>query len=193
VLALPLQASRFRKATAWLSVWANVVEAWVGKVRSWWLLDESDHVLDVAVSADAHWIATIAQRSVHLYTFPGGVHARQWEKKEDLNSYVVSENGSVMAIDRYRSIVVRRPDEEDWEELMTHSSSAIALAITPDGCRAVVGDIDGWVTVWDLEHRKLLARLATEDDAYAVAISRDGKTIASVGAGCTILRLEQHH
>src|SRR5262249_15275588 len=59
-----------------------------------------------------------------------------------------------------------------------------ALALCPDGRRAVTGSYDGVLRVWDLETGQVLARYSSESTGVNhVAVSPDGKYAISGGGG----------
>jgi WD40 repeat protein len=63
-----------------------------------------------------------------------------------------------------------------------HGSWVEAVAVTPDGRRAVSGSADRTLKVWDLEQGTLLATLAQDAEVWAVAVTPDGRRAVS-GSG----------
>jgi WD40 repeat protein len=72
--------------------------------------------------------------------------------------------------------------------LVGHRAWVTALAVTPDGRRAVSCGYDGTVRVWDLPGRRLERSLRGHRDigARSVAISSDGRLVASGGWDGTV-------
>ena len=74
-------------------------------------------------------------------------------------------------------------DLESGKELQTlsgHQGTVYAVAVTPDGQRAVSGSVDNTLKVWDLESGKELQTLSGHQDAvYAVAVTPDGQRAVS--------------
>ncbi|MDT9313928.1 WD40 repeat domain-containing protein, partial [Limnospira sp. Paracas R14] len=70
-------------------------------------------------------------------------------------------------------------DLEQGRELATlsgHSSGVLAVAIAPDGKRAVSASLDNTLKLWDLEQGRELATLSGHSSGVlAVAIAPDGK------------------
>ena len=64
--------------------------------------------------------------------------------------------------------------------LAGHGAPVLAVAVTPDGRRAVSGSDDGTLKVWDLEQGALLATLEGHGDGVnAVAVTPDGRRAVS--------------
>jgi len=62
------------------------------------------------------------------------------------------------------------------------SSTIVAISVFPDGCRMVTGSSDKMLRLWDLRNGAVLKTLEGHRSmVQAVAISRDGKSIASGG------------
>ncbi len=62
-----------------------------------------------------------------------------------------------------------------------------ALCVLPDGVRAAIGDNKGGLAIWDLTSGKTLARYAGHTKIIPnVAVSRDGKRLASVSQDGTV-------
>ncbi|WP_439517008.1 WD40 repeat domain-containing protein, partial [Limnospira sp.] len=73
-------------------------------------------------------------------------------------------------------------DLETGTELATltgHSSSVTAVAIAPDGKRAVSASDDNTLKLWDLETGKELATFTGEARMLSCAIAPDGVTVAA--------------
>ncbi|MGD8238788.1 MAG: DUF4062 domain-containing protein [Armatimonadota bacterium] len=71
--------------------------------------------------------------------------------------------------------------------LQWHDARIQSLAVTPDGRLAVTGGDDATLTVWDLQCREVLMRLAGHTDAVRdVALTDDGQLAISASADETI-------
>ncbi len=67
---------------------------------------------------------------------------------------------------------------------MRHSAFTACAAFTPDGKTAIVGDADGNVVLWDVETGREVRRIAGRGGVvHALAVSADGKTLATGGWG----------
>ncbi|MEJ2750146.1 MAG: WD40 repeat domain-containing protein, partial [Anaerolineae bacterium] len=65
-----------------------------------------------------------------------------------------------------------------------HSSGVLAVAVTPDGRRAISASSDQTLKVWDLATGKELASIALDGSLSCVALANDGVTIVTGdGAG----------
>jgi WD40 repeat protein len=82
-------------------------------------------------------------------------------------------------------------DLESGETLRTLdlSNPVYAVAVTPDGRRAVSGSLDGTLRMWDLESGETLRALEGHSESVdAVAVTRDGRRAVS-GSGDKTLRV----
>src|SRR5262249_37551756 len=55
------------------------------------------------------------------------------------------------------------------------------LAFNPDGTRLAAAGLDGTIHIFDVPGKKLLRTLTAHDGVWAVAFSKDGKTLATGG------------
>ncbi|MEG4258733.1 WD40 repeat domain-containing protein, partial [Microcoleus sp. POL1_C1] len=63
--------------------------------------------------------------------------------------------------------------------LTGHSKSVKAVAITPDGKRAISGSLDNSLKVWDLSSQNIIASFTGESSLASCAIAPDGVTIVA--------------
>jgi WD40 repeat protein len=64
-----------------------------------------------------------------------------------------------------------------------HGGWVTAVAVTPDGRRAVSGSDDGMLKLWDLEQGTVLATFTADQDITAVAAISDRLFLAGDGGG----------
>jgi WD40 repeat protein len=64
-----------------------------------------------------------------------------------------------------------------------HGGGVTAVAVTPDGRRAVSGSSDKTLKVWDLERGTLLATFTADQAIYAVACVSDRLLVAGDAGG----------
>jgi hypothetical protein len=77
---------------------------------------------------------------------------------------------------------VRRQDLDTAAELHTltgHTNRVDAVAVTPDGRRAVSGPYDKTLKVWDLDTGAVLATFQADASLYACALAPDGVTLVA--------------
>ena len=60
-----------------------------------------------------------------------------------------------------------------------HTGGVSAVAVTPDGSRAVSASYDSTLKVWDLETGEILSTFSGDSPIYACAVSPNGKTIVA--------------
>jgi WD40 repeat protein len=60
-----------------------------------------------------------------------------------------------------------------------HSGSVNAVAVTPDGRKAVSGSFDNTLKVWDLEKGEVIATFTGESPIFCCAIASGGVTIVA--------------
>ena len=66
--------------------------------------------------------------------------------------------------------------------LRGHQHGVEALALSPDGKTLISGGFDNTARIWDLATGKLLSTLNHDDPVLSVAISPDGKSVATAAA-----------
>jgi WD40 repeat protein len=95
------------------------------------------------------------------------------------------------------------PGTELLRTLEGHSSGVCAVAVTPEGKRAVSASYDNTLKVWDLESGRVLRTLEGHSAIYGVALTPDGKRAVSAASdntlkvwdlesGCALHTLEGH-
>jgi WD40 repeat protein len=125
---------------------------------------------------------------------------RIWDLKREMGlGELARHSGPVLAIAAAGGTIVsasadlslRAGDDAggEWAELAGHTSVPWAIAITPDGRRAVSGSFDTTVRVWDLE-RRIGEHVLTGHAGriVAVAVAADGRRAVS-GAYDTTVRV----
>ena len=61
--------------------------------------------------------------------------------------------------------------------LVGHSERVTAVAVTPDGRRAVSASRDRTLKLWDLSHGKVVATFTADAKLLACAVGPDGRVI----------------
>ena len=82
---------------------------------------------------------------------------------------------------------------EQLRTLQGHTSSVHAVAVTPDGSRAVSASSDQTLKVWDLSTGELVASFTGNGAVHVCAVGTDGVTFVAGDASgqVHILRLEE--
>ncbi|HEX8199143.1 MAG TPA: NB-ARC domain-containing protein [Isosphaeraceae bacterium] len=88
-----------------------------------------------------------------------------------------------------------RPGGELIQSLQGHADRVRAVAVTPDGTRAVSASWDTTLKVWDLGTGTLLATFATDYPLSCCAVARTGETLvaADQGGRVHIIRWESQY
>lgn len=63
-----------------------------------------------------------------------------------------------------------------------HTSSVLSVAFSPDGTQLASGSYDNTIRLWDIATGREIDRLGSEYPIYSIAISGNGRFIASAGA-----------
>ena len=100
---------------------------------------------------------------------------------------LVSSTAGVAVWDLERREIVWRRLESLSAPSANPRANAITLAWTPDGERIVSHTHDPWLRIWDAGTGALLHSHTAEGGALAVALSRDGKRIATGSARIQLL------
>jgi WD domain, G-beta repeat len=70
-------------------------------------------------------------------------------------------------------------DGNTLKQMFGHNNFINSLSVSRDGKRAVTGSVDMTVRVWDLDKAQEIAKFTLPQEVWAVAISPDGRTVAS--------------
>ncbi|MGA5566630.1 eIF2A-related protein [Streptomyces platensis] len=142
-------------------------------------------VRSVAVSADGRTVAAATGAAVRLWD------ARSGHRVTDLvghSAYVVavafSRDGRTLASAGGDSTIRLWdvPERRTTAVLRGHTKPVDSLAFTSDGRTLASGSVDRTVRIWDVGARRTSATL-TGTRTTALAISPDGRTVATGGAG----------
>ena len=164
-------------------------------------LDAKVKYVLLAFGSGATVVFPADQRIVTLYTFPAhkkGVTAAMF--LPDGKQFITAgADGTVKVWDILAARTHHAAMEEKRGEtkpplptpsltIAAHQGAIAALAVSPDGHRAVTGGPDGSVKVWGLETGKLIAAVATAHPGgtRAVAFDPAGTVLATAGADKTV-------
>ena len=78
------------------------------------------------------------------------------------------------------------PTGQAERTLSGHSHWVNAVAITPDGQRAVSASSDKTLKVWNLQTGELLASMTLDGSVWCVAVAGDGATIVAGDAAGSV-------
>ena len=78
------------------------------------------------------------------------------------------------------------PTGQAERTLSGHSGGVSAVAITPDGQRAVSASSDQTLKVWNLQTGELLASMTLDGSVWCVAVAGDGATIVAGDAAGSV-------
>jgi len=148
----------------------------------------------IALTADATQAATIRsspwRTELILWDCKSGLKTKTMGRAALMDDHLlaVSHNaGIAISASNHRLTVwhLGGPSEGQINQLDGNTDSFSALAITPDGLKAVSASEDGTIKVWDLENEVLLMTLSGHiyEGGDALAISDDGKRAVSVESG----------
>jgi WD40 repeat protein len=151
-------------------------------------------VRDVAVTPDGrHAVSASYDQTLRLWDLESGQSRLTLEgHRYEVSAVAVTPDGC-----RAVSGGGKLPDEYDFDNLGSdymlrlwdlssgqtihtlegHTRSVRAVAVMPDGCRAVSASEDQTLRLWDLESGKEVATFTGESDMDSCAISPDGQTI----------------
>jgi WD40 repeat protein/tRNA A-37 threonylcarbamoyl transferase component Bud32 len=158
-----------------------------------WDYESGEEVLRIAARDPIRSVALSRDRKFALTGDEGG-NLIQWDLRKKpaggkagglVRSFPGEATGVSISPDGERALAAGRSlrlyDLAKGKEAKVLGSGA-CLAVTPDWKRALTGGTDGMLRLWDLDEGKQLKALDCKAEAFAVAISRDGKYgIAGLG------------
>jgi RNA polymerase sigma factor (sigma-70 family) len=144
----------------------------------------------IALSPDAKLFAVQRHQNgpqegpIEIHDFASGRLLRQFGKETGLGELLFSPDGSVLASYRWRQ------DIELWDPvagkllhtLMGHQDIVWSVAFSADGKTLVSASDDRTIRFWDVARGKEVRRISHREHGYLVALSPDGKLVASVDA-----------
>lgn len=136
----------------------------------------------LAVSADGARVAAVGPgRTVRLVDpATGRTSTRRRLAGRDLVQVAIApSSGHVIATSYDGSVWRLSPDGTDPLRLRGHERGADALALTPDGRRAVTASRDATLRIWDLEHGTCTGVVADDAPFTRVAVSGDGTLVVA--------------
>ncbi len=153
-------------------------------------------VVAVAFSADWRWLVSGGvDRTLRVWDVATGAEKLQFgDARHEVGCLaLVPGSGHVLA---GQGVSVRLWDVANGRELLRltgHADAVRAVAVSPDGRRAVTGGDDRTVRLWDLPSGREVQRLARHKAGVTgVAISADGKLILSSGRDQSLRGFDAH-
>jgi len=148
-------------------------------------------VTSIAISPDGRWLASAGNdKKLMLWDAAKGVSVRQWTAHGfRITSLAFSPDGrQVLSASDERRGNLRLWDTASGRLVHSFDGQNFGLeaaAFSPDGkLVAACGGPRGNVTLWDAKTGRAVRTLSA--DAYALAFSPDGRTLATAGAGRAI-------
>ncbi len=138
----------------------------------------------VRFSPDDQWIgAADSNGNIRLWDVDTGKLI--WERPAGTGrKFAVSPDGKMMAIGGYYNREITLWDLEKDELIRELPQNARSLEFTRDGSRLVAAGRDGIIRLWDSQTGDVVKEFQGHQGAlYAVAISPDGRMLASGGGG----------
>ncbi len=154
---------------------------------------EGHAVKSHSITPDGAILATgggeYADRTIRLWSLPGGEHLRTLEGHGELISCLsISPDGAILASgSNDRTVRLwSLPDGKHIRTLEGHTGYVECLSISPDGTVLASGSNDRTVCLWSLPHGDHIRTLeGHRTDVKCLSISPDGSILAS-GSGRTI-------
>ena len=133
-------------------------------------------------------------RDIQLWNIDTQKQVSVLEGHTDLiSSFAFSPDGKILAsVGRNQDNTIRLWDVEAQKQVAVlgkHEGWFAKLAFSLDG-KILVSAGDGGIYLWNVQQRKLMARLTTEE-VFLIAFSPNGKLLASVGADLQLWDIQQ--
>ncbi len=139
-------------------------------------------VLQTAFSPDGRWLAScgVLDRAIRLWDVASGGEARTpCSHNDSVFGLDFSPDGRMLA-SRGLDNAVKIWEVGTWKLLRTLTADTGSLAFSPDSRWIALGS-DAGVGIWETATAKLVRTLPGQKGVRAVAFSRDGQWLASVG------------
>ena len=165
---------------------ARVWDALTGK-RLRTLDDRAGNVMSVAISGDGWVSAGSVDGSVRIWGPGGSLTYKKAFGAGSIHAVAICEGGR-------RVVVARFHEAHLWETVPDRTVAytglknlAYCLTISANGSRAIAGDYDGQLLVWDAGNEQpMFVKSAHTGPIYAVALSADNASIVTGGADKTV-------
>jgi WD40 repeat protein len=142
-----------------------------------------------ALVRESHWLRTAPEAIAALVW--NRLRRSGWEA-EDLDAQLTLPGEATFPRVRYAAT---RENPALIRNLVGHSDSVNACAVTPDGRRVVSASSDGTLKIWDLDSGRVLVTMKGHtDEVRACEVTADGRRVISASADGTlkIWDLEDH-
>jgi WD40 repeat protein/uncharacterized caspase-like protein len=145
----------------------------------------SEYVKSVAISQDGRFLASVGGNTI-IWEASTGKFIKQLGGEENLEFTVFSPNGKILAgysedYPKEDNLILWNVDTGEQMKKWKGSFYGVnPLAFSPDGKLIATTDIDGSITIWDVEAGKV-KKIEAHETALSVAFSPDGNILVSSG------------
>ncbi len=165
---------------------ARVWDALTGKALRT-LDDRAGNVMSVAISTDGWVSAGSVDGSVRIWGPGGSLAYKKAFGAGSIHAVAICEGGRRVAVARFHEAILWEPAANRTVACTGLKNLAYCLAISANGSRAIAGDYDGQLLVWDEgSERPTFAKSAHVGPVYAVALSADNASIVTGGADAIV-------
>lgn len=156
----------------------NGVQLWdltKGKVRYQWLQGkDANTVVDVALSPNKQFAASLSQDSVALWKISDGSSHGAWSLPSWGQAVAVADNGALLIGLRDGSVMSLAAGQQRLIQFLGHSEKVNSVAISADGKVALSGSNDNQVILWQAQTGQPLQTWTLASRVVKVALSDNG-------------------
>ncbi|MFS1437392.1 WD40 repeat domain-containing protein [Shewanella sp. 10N.286.48.A6] len=135
--------------------------------------NDDNSVFDTAISANAHYAATLSNSSLVIWNIQSGKSIGWWSLPASAQSVAIANNAQTL-VGLIDGSVMSLAPEKNLIKFLGHNERVSSVSISADGQRALTGSNDGSVILWQAQTGQPIQQWQLESRLSKVQLNQRG-------------------